>query len=187
MERQHSRNMRNRPPPQTEQGKPGQVDPTLKRRDSQAKIGRLQRKSGHGPLALALFLALSIAAQQNFAMLPSLSDDLRGLLGTPPSSDMISAALVLYSFSAIILTLGRMMSGSDKYGGIMHVGYLAAFYAFYHFGHTLTDNFWAVFASGMTVLLLDSYHLWTYCNEEIRKEREFIAQIERKEKAGFDL
>ncbi len=179
--------MRNRPPTQTEQEQPGQVDPTLKRRESLARIGRLQRTSGHGPLALALFLALSIAAQQDFAMLPSLSDDLHGLLGSPPSSDMISAALVLYSFSAIILTLGRMMSGSKQYGGIMHVGYLAAFYAFYHFGHTLIDNFWAVFAAGMTVLLLDGYHLWTYCNEEIRKEREFIAQIERKEKAGFDL
>lgn len=155
------------------------------RKQSLARIGRLQRKAGNGPISLALFIAISIAAQQDFAMVPSLPDDIRTILGTPPSPNMISAALVLYSFSAIILVLTRMVSGSEKYGGIGHVGYLTAFFIFYHFSKSLHDNFWAVFAAGVTILLLESYHLWTLCHEEIRKERDLIEQLDRKEKSGF--
>jgi hypothetical protein len=160
-------------------------DAAQQRKESLARIGRLQRKSGNGPLCLAIFIALSIAAQNDFAVVPSLPDDIRELLGHPPSPNMISAALVLYSFSAIILILTRMVSGSEKYGGIMHVGYLAAFYMFYHFSNSLNENFWAVFAAGLTVLLLESYHLWTICGENIRQERAFLEQLDRKEKAGF--
>lgn len=176
--------MRNGSSPQSEQ-KPPLQDFERLRQESESRIGRLHLKSGNGPLALALFIALSILAQNDFAMLPSLPDEVLALLGRPPSTNMISAALVLYSFSAIILILGRMMSGSGKYGGVLHVGYLAAFYTFYHFAHALAENFWAVFAAGATVLILESYHLWTYCREEIRKERELLAQLERKEKSGF--
>lgn len=155
------------------------------RRDSLARIGRLQRRSGNGPICLAVFIAISIAAQQDFSLIPSLPDDIRDMLGHPPSPNMISAALVLYSFSAIIMVLTRMVSGSEKYGGITHVGYLSAFYMFYHFSGSLSDNFWAVFAAGVTVLLLESYHLWTLCGFEIRKERSLLEQLDRKEKSGF--
>ena len=155
------------------------------RKESLARISRLQRKSGNGPICLALFLAISIAAQQDFAMIPSLPDDIRAILGHPPSPNMISAALVLYSFSAIILVLTRMVAGSERYSGITHVGYLTAFYIFYHFSHSLNDNFWAVFAAGVTILLLESYHLWTLCGYEIRKERDLLEQLNRKEKSGF--
>jgi hypothetical protein len=168
-----------------EMGKQGVKDFDLQRRDSLARIVRLQRKSSHGPLCLALFLAISIAAQQDFALIPSLPDDIRDMLGHPPPPNMISVALVLYSFSAIILVLTRMVSGAEKYGGITHVGYLTAFYMFYHFSNTLNDNFWAVFAAGITVLLLESYHLWTLCGFEIRKERALLEQLDRKEKSGF--
>lgn len=165
--------------------KPVAIDFDQQRTESLARIGRLQRKSGNGPICLALFIAISIAAQQNFAMIPSLPDDVREMLGHPPSPNMISAALVLYSFSAIIMILTRMVSGSEKYGGITHVAYLFAFYIFYHFSNALNDNFWAVFAAGVTVLLLESYHLWTLCGFEIRKERDLIVQLDRKEKSGF--
>jgi len=166
-------------------GKTDASDFNQQRRESLARIGRLQRKAGNGPICLAVFLAISIAAQQDFSIIPSLPDDVRTMLGHPPSPSMISAALVLYSFSAIILVLTRMVSGVEKYGGITHVGYLAAFYMFYHFANALGDNFWAVFAAGLTVLLLESYHLWTLCNFEIRKERDLINQLDRKEKSGF--
>jgi hypothetical protein len=164
---------------------PGARDFNQQRKDSLTRIGRLQRKSGNGPICLAIFLAISIAAQQDFAIIPSLPDDIRDMLGHPPAPNMISAALVLYSFSAIILVLTRMVGGVEKYGGITHVGYLSAFYMFYHFSHSLNDNFWAVFASGVTVLLLESYHLWTLCNFEIRKEKALLEQLDRKEKSGF--
>jgi hypothetical protein len=92
---------------------------------------------------------------------------------------MISALLILYIFSAIILILSRMMSGSGKYSGVSHVGYLAGFYVFYHFSGTLPENFWAVFVAGITILGLESYHIWIYCSEELEKERETLAALKQ--------
>ncbi len=102
------------------------------------------------------------------------------MLGRPPSVNMISAVLLLYIFSAIILILSRMMSGSGKYGGVSHVGYLAGFYFFYHFSGKLPENFWAVFAAGVTILGLEGYHLWIYCSEEIERARDVLAFLDGK-------
>ncbi len=131
-------------------------------------------------LAAALFLLMSIGALSDFAFLPSLPAKIRAALGHPPSVNMISAGLILYSFSAIILILSRMMSGSGKYGGIRQVGYLASFYFFYHFSGKLPENFWAVFAAGVTIFVLEGYHLWIYCSEEIAREQEILTALNRK-------
>ena len=106
-------------------------------------------------LVSALFLLLSMAALSDFSFFPSFPANIRTILGRPPSVNMISAVLLLYIFSAIILILSRMMSGSGKYGGVSHVGYLAGFYFFYHFSGKLPENFWAVFAAGVTILGLE--------------------------------
>lgn len=153
-------------------------------RESMEKIRRLKAKASRGLFAMALFIAVSIGAVQNFDFLPTFSPQIRAILGTPPSANMISAALMLYSFSAIILILSRMMSGSGSYSGFSHVGYLAAFFAFYHFSGALNENFWAVFAAGITVLGLESYHIWTFCAEEIKKEQESLAEHGRGKGSG---
>ncbi|HEY7746226.1 MAG TPA: menaquinol oxidoreductase, partial [Desulfuromonadales bacterium] len=92
--------------------------------------------------------------------------------------NLISTALVIYSFSAIILILSRMALNSGKFGSISHVGYLSAFYGFYHYARALGDNFWAVLAAGVTVLSLESYHTWTYCRGQIREEEEKLSRLE---------
>jgi hypothetical protein len=148
------------------------------RKETLANIRKLQRKLTMELLAAALFLFLSIAALSDFAFFPSFPEDIRATLGRPPSVNMISAVLLLYVFSGILLILSRMMSGSGKYGGIGHAGFLAGFYFFYHFSGKLPENFWAVFAAGVTVLGLESYHLWIYCSEEIEKEREVLAFLD---------
>jgi hypothetical protein len=120
-------------------------------------------------LTIALFILVSMGAVSDFAFFPSLPDTVRTILGHPPSEKSIGAVLILYVFSAIILILSRMMSGSGKYGGISHAGYLTGFYVFYHFSGKLPENFWAVFAAGATIFALESYHLWIYCSEEIER------------------
>jgi hypothetical protein len=135
------------------------------------KIRRLKARSSHTLYVIALFIAMSIGAIRDFDFLPSLPPGIHDLLGEPPSAEMISTALLIYSFSAIILTLSRMMSGSASYSGFTQLAYLAGFYLFYHF--------WAVFAAGMTILALESYQVWAWCMEEIRKEEEILAGLER--------
>jgi hypothetical protein len=143
------------------------------------KIRRLKALANRGLFALALFISLSIGAIRDFDFLPSFPAHFRQLLGHPPSSNMISGVLLLYSFAAIILILSRMTTGTNKFGPFGNVGYLAGFYFFYHFAGALEENFWAVFAAGMTILSLESYHIRTYCNEEIRKEQEALSGISR--------
>ncbi len=141
------------------------------------KISKFEALANKGLIMIAGFLAISIAALRDFDFLPSVPLSVLAFLGPPPSANMISAALVFYCFSAIILILAKMMSGSNKYGGLAHLGYLSGFYLFYHFAAAMERNFWAVFAAGMTILALEEYHLWIYCAEEIRKERETLAEL----------
>ncbi|RNC72728.1 MAG: menaquinol oxidoreductase [Desulfuromonadales bacterium] len=154
-------------------------DRDLVKQETLQRIERLRTKSSRGLWAMALFIAVSIVALNDFSLLPSLPEGIRAALGKPPSSIMISGALVVYTFSAIILILSRMMGGSEEYSGFSHVGYLTAFYGFYHFAKALGDNFWAVFAAGITILGLESYHIWNFCSEAIKREEEILAAIER--------
>jgi len=152
------------------------------RREITGNISRLQNLSSRGLWAMASFIVVSICAWHDFSFLPSLPEHVRTALGKPPPTAMISAALALYTFSALILTFSRIMSGSEKYSGFAHVGFLAGFIFFYHFAHALPENYWAILVAGLTILSLESYHIWNYCKEEIGREREELAELERKER-----
>lgn len=136
------------------------------------RIRRLRSLAGRVLWSMALFISISILAYDDFAVLPNLPPGAREMLGTPPSSLAISGLLILYTFSALVLILSRIIGGIGAYGGVYHVAYLTAFYAFYHLAGVLADNFWAVFVSGMTILTLECYHLWSWCSDRIREEQE---------------
>lgn len=166
------------PPPE---GQEADYDSTERMRGKiRETIRRLHGRFNRMLLAIAAFTLLSIFARRDFAPFPSLPETVREVLGHPPSVNMINSALVVYSFSAILLILARMMGGYGSYSGLVHVGYLASFYGFYHFSGTLNENFWAVFAAGTTILCLEAYHVWLYCVEEIKKEQETLEEMERK-------
>ena len=84
------------------------------RKETLANIRKLQKKLTKELLSVALFLLLSIAALNDFSFFPSLPEHIRAALGRPPSVNMISAVLLIYVFSAIILILARMMGGSGR-------------------------------------------------------------------------
>jgi hypothetical protein len=149
------------------------------RREATARIKEYQRHSLRGIWFLALFLGISLAVQRWFTLLPDFPPSVRQILGAPPSAKMISGLLVVYSFAALILILGRMTSGSGIFSGISHLGYLTVFYLFYGLGHTLDDNFYAVLAAGITILSLEAYHLWTWHQERIRREKQHILRLDR--------
>jgi hypothetical protein len=142
------------------------------------EINRLSRFSTRGILALSLFLVVSILAWGGFPFLPA-PDTVTALLGKPPSARIISIALLLYTFSAIMLSLSRMTAGIEHRSSFSHVGYLTAFFLFYYFGKSLEENYWAVFGSGVTILGVESYRIWTFCTEGISKNREDIEYVTR--------
>jgi len=142
------------------------------------EINRLNRLSTRGLLALALFLGVSICAWWNFPFLP-VPDTVTAVLGRPPSARIISTVLLLYTFSALILSLSRMTAGVEHRSSFGHVGYLTAFFLFYYFGKSLADNYWAVFGAGVTILGVESYRIWSYCSEGMAKKREDLEYVTR--------
>ena len=143
-----------------------------------ADIKRLSYFSNRGLLAMSLFMVVSMLAWRGFPML-SHPDAARALLGAPPPPHMINLVLLLYTFSAIILSLSRMMAGVEHKSSFCHVGYLTAFFLFYHFAKALDDNYWAVFGSGITILSVESYRIWSYCKEAMTRKREQLEFVKR--------
>lgn len=143
----------------------------------EARIRRLERTAGNGLWGTVLFLLVSYAAFHGFTILPDLPEAVRARLGTPPPVDLISLALVIYAFSGIVLVLARMTSDTGSYRGFQHAAFLTGFYAFYHLSGALPDNFWAVFFAGLSVMGLESYHLWTLNSAAVRKQREILDNL----------
>ncbi len=146
------------------------------------KIRRLESRAARGLWAMAGFMAMSIAAWRYPDPFSHLPERAAAILGAPPPTGLISAALIVYIFSAIILILTRMATGAEAGVGFNHVGYLTGFYFFYSVAGAMGENFWAVLVAGITILSLQSYHLWTYCAEQVRNDKETLAALERKEK-----
>ena len=142
------------------------------------EIERTRRFSNRGLCALSLFLVVSTLARRGFAFLPP-AEKIVASLGAPPSPQVISLVLILYTFSAIVLSLSRMMSGIRHRSSFCHVGYLFAFYLFYYLAQGLADNYWAVLGAGFTILCMESYRIWTYCNDLILKKSEQLAFLDR--------
>lgn len=142
------------------------------------EIKRLRRFSNRGLWALSLFLLVSTVAWQEFWFLPR-PGKIVASLGAPPPAQVISIVLVIYTFSAIILSLSRMMSSMRHKSSFCHVGYLAVFYLFYYFAEALSANYWAVFGAGFTILCLESYRIWTFCQQEIARKSEQLVFLDR--------
>lgn len=145
------------------------------------RVHQLQALSRRGLWGLAIFLIISLVALPYSELLPDIPRGVREVLGGAPPTHLISIALVVYSFSALVLILSRIGSGSETYRGWSHLGYLTAFYAFYYYANAIESNFWAIFAAGITIMALEHYHIWTFCRESIHKEKEHLKQLERKE------
>lgn len=142
------------------------------------EIKKLQHFSNRGMLALSLFILVSTLAWRDFWFLPP-AEKIVALLGAPPTSQVISLVLILYTFSAIILSLSRMMGGIRHKSSFCHVGYLLVFYLFYYFAQGLADNYWAVFGAGFTILCMESYRIWTFCHDSLAKKHEQLAYLDR--------
>ena len=142
------------------------------------EIQGARRTANRGLWALSLFLLVSTLAWREFWFLPP-AEKLVASLGAPPTPQVISLVLILYTFSAIILSLSRLMSGIRHRSSFCHVGYLLVFYLFYYVAQGLADNYWAVFGAGFTILCLESYRIWTFCNEQVTRTTERLAFLDR--------
>jgi hypothetical protein len=143
------------------------------------RIRGLRLQARKGAYGLVIFVLISVLAIPGFKALPSLPEKARQILGTPPKPEWISMALAIYVFSALILTLARIMQGSGAYKGWSHLFYIACFYIFFGFTTVARDSFWAVFVSGLIILGLENYAIRVHNNEIIEEEMERLERMNR--------
>ncbi|HEY3309600.1 MAG TPA: menaquinol oxidoreductase [Desulfuromonadaceae bacterium] len=142
------------------------------------EIRRLRSFSNRGLWAFSLFLLVSMMAWYDFRLIP-FPESFIASLGAPPPPHLISYLLLFYTFSAIILSLSRMTGNIEHKSSFCHVGYLTGFYLFYHFSKALDDNYWAVFGAGITILGVETYRIWNFCNEAIRIKNEQLEYVKK--------
>lgn len=145
---------------------------------AQQEIIRLKRFSSRGLWAFSLFLLIGLLAWHvlPFLVIP---EKLAPYFGKPPSAYLVSGMLLVYTFAAIILSLARLSTNQEHRSSFCHAGYLAVFFLFYHFAGVLADNYWAVIGAGVTILGVESYRIWNYCSEGIRRKQEDLAFMRR--------
>ena len=154
---------------------------TLQRDALQLRIRQMHTRSHKGIWLIGAFTILSVPALLSHQLFPPLSDSLKQTLGASPSPTIISVLLVIYAFSAILLILTKIANGTQqKFGAYSHLGYLSGFYMFYYFSESLTENFWAVFAAGITILCLESYFIWSNSMALARELQDELALLDRK-------
>lgn len=161
---------------------PEQEEPSSSRCPEKAglRIRELYARCRLGQWGLVSFLLLSLAAFRSISWFAAMPRAWRQLLGPPPPVRMISIALAVYAFAALIHILARMMEGGVRYRGWSHLGYATGFYLFYGYSGGLEENFWAVFVAGLTILGLEYYRLWVHCSEAVRSERRALGTASRR-------
>ncbi len=157
----------------------GVPSPDSRRQEIHNRILYLKKQIRYGQWWIALFFLVSLGAAANFRFFPPISEEVRHLLGVSPPPSLISIALIVYAFSALILILGHMNTGPRRFRGWSHIGYLSAFYLFYYYTDALRDNFWPVFIAGLTILGLENYRVWSGCSEAIREEEKVLTFLEK--------
>ena len=157
----------------------GVPNPNSRRQEIQDRIHNFKKQIRYSQWWIALFFLVSLGAAANFRFLPPISEEVRQLLGASPPPSLISIALIVYAFSALILILGHMNTGPRRFRGWSHLGYLTAFYLFYYYTNLLRDNFWQVFIAGLTILGLENYRVWSGCSEAIREEKKILSCLEK--------
>jgi hypothetical protein len=144
----------------------------------QARIDRLRALGRRPWWVLAGFTLISAIAIPGL-LLPEVTPGMRQLLGAPPPLVLIHLALVVYTFSALVLSLARMISGTDAERCWMPLLYIIPFYFFYYVSEALRDNYWAVFAAGLTVVGMECYRCWSWIKETLQEEERALARLRR--------
>jgi hypothetical protein len=147
------------------------------RQESLRNIRRLERLGVQSRLTLILFMAASAGAMFHGLVLPTFPHDLQAHLGPPPPLGLIHLGLILYGFSALVLTLARYTKGEGKLHGWSHLGFLLSFYFFYYYAGELEGSFWSVFSAGLTILVLENLRMANFCREELQKEKQKMAGL----------
>jgi hypothetical protein len=139
------------------------------RKTLREEIDRLFVTSRKGLWGLLIFLAASIIAFyfRDHGITNSLPHDFREMLGPAPPVFLVSILLGISTFSSLVLIGGRIFHGWEPGSTLMHLLFRLLFYLLYFVVDSLADYYHAVFISGIVVLSLQHYNIWSYASKAI--------------------
>jgi hypothetical protein len=142
-------------------------------------IDDLYALSRRGLWKLLLFLGISTAALQArdldlFGVLP---ENVREVLGAPPSPELVHLVLAISTISALILHSGRGADHARGSAGWLQFGMAAFFYPLYAMSNTLGTWFPLVCVAGLITIFFEHLAVWTQSSRAIHEEKERLARM----------
>jgi len=159
----------------SDQGKQNHTqDPSMKRPYAERKnlrndIDRLCVASRKGLWGLLIFLAASIIAFscRNHGLTNCLTPAFRELLGPAPPIILVNIILGISTLSSLIIIGGRIYHGREPGNTWTHLFFRLLFYLLYFVVDSLFDYYHAIFISGLVVLALQHYNIWSYTSRAL--------------------
>jgi len=117
----------------------------------------------HETLNFVLFLVISTAffSIRNVDLLTPLSESTRQILGQPPPPFLTGVAVGVYSVTAAILIIARIVNGTVPPRKWLSLFLRTVFYFFFAVANALPANFMGVFIAGLSLFGLEQFHLWS--------------------------
>ena len=125
---------------------------------------------------LIIFLLISIDAYsfRHINLFEISSEPIRQLLGTPPPAFLISLALAVYCFSAVLMSLTSIAKGIRPSPSWKHLFYRTIFYLFYSFCGALAAHHLPVLLIGLFLYGLEQVHVWVYNAKAVEQHKELL-------------
>ena len=142
-------------------------------------IDDLHALSRRGLWKLLLFLGISTVALQarDFDLFGVLPENVREVLGAPPSPELVHVVLAISTISALILHYGRGTDPARGSAGWLQFGMAAFFYPLYAMSNTLGTWFPLVCVAGLVTLVFEHLTIWTQASQAIHEEKERLARM----------
>jgi hypothetical protein len=150
------------------------------RRQIQGTIDELHALSRRGLWGILLFISLSAVTLYCsetgiFAAAPA---EVKEIFGEAPPLGLLNIALGVSWLSAFILILGRKSEDGRPCYSWYNIGLPAAFYPLYIFSDPTGAYFPAVFAAGLTLLVIEHATVLCYTSRTIREESARLKELQ---------
>lgn len=132
-------------------------------------IDKLCVKSREGLWGLLIFLTVSIIifSFRDQGLTNCLEPGLRKALGPAPPIFLVNILMGISIFSSLVLIGGRVFHGWEPGNTWTHLFFRLLFYLLYFVVDSLSGYYHAVFISGLVVLVLQHYNIWSYASRAI--------------------
>jgi hypothetical protein len=143
---------------------------TNSRKNDAADLHSLSRR-GLRDLSLFLLISTAFFCLRGIDLLAPLGESARMILGSAPPTGLMTLAVGGYTLSALVLIVGRTVTGDRPRMTWLHLFFRTVFYPFFLFANALEGHFMSVFIAGLMLFALEQLNIWSHAQRNLpRKE-----------------